>query len=414
MIQNREQIAKMVEKAMSVTKITDIHTHLYSPDFGPSLLFGVDELLTFHYLVSETMRWLNMPYDQFWNLSKREQADLVWKTLFIDHSPISEAARGMLTMLNALGLDASSRNLDDYRKALSNKPASEYVDQVFDLMNIESVVMTNDPFDDLERSTWLAGKGKDSRFHAALRLDVLLNSWNKAWPKLKEWGYKVNEKLDAATCTEVGRFLSEWIDKMDALYMAASLPPSFKFPEESNRGTLMKECILPVAQSRNIPFAPMIGVKKLVNPGLRLAGDSVGKGNIDTVEYLCSHYPQVKFLVTMLSRENQHELCVAARKFRNLMIFGCWWFLNTPSIINEMTKMRVELLGVSFIPQHSDARVLEHVVYKWIHSKTIISNVLVDKYADLAAIGWTVTEEEINRDVKDLLGGNFWEFLKNK
>jgi hypothetical protein len=58
----------------------------------------------------------------------------------------------------------------------------------------------------------------------------------------------------------------------------------------------------------------------------------------------------------MLARENQHELAVAARKFGNLMVFGCWWFVNNPSLITEITRMRVELLGTSFIPQHSDAR----------------------------------------------------------
>jgi len=163
---------------------------------------------------------------------------------------------------------------------------------------------------------------------------------------------------------------------MDSMYMAASLPPTFAFPEDSGRGRLITECVLPVAERRNIPFAPMIGVKKLINHDLRLAGDSVGKGDICAIEYLCANYPGVKFLVTMLSRENQHELCVAARKFRNLMIFGCWWFLNTPSIIEEMTRMRFELLGTSFIPKHSDARVLEQVVYKWQHSRDIICNVL--------------------------------------
>ena len=119
----------------------------------------------------------------------------------------------------------------------------------------------------------------------------------------------------------------------------------------------------------------------------------------------------MKFLVTMLSRENQHELCVAARKFRNLMVFGCWWFLNTPSIIDEMTRMRFKLLGTSFIPQHSDARVLEQVVCKWIHSRAIIGNVLAEKYVDIAAAGWTATEDNIRRDASALLGGNFWKFL---
>lgn len=73
--------------------------------------------------------------------------------------------------------------------------------------------------------------------------------------------------------------------------------------------------------------------------------------------------------------------------------------------------MRVELLGTSFIPQHSDARVLEHVIYKWNHSRAVTAKVLADKYADLAATGWFVTENEIRRDVEALLGGNFWEFL---
>ena len=32
--------------------------------------------------------------------------------------------------------------------------------------------------------------------------------------------------------------------------------------------------------------------------------------------------------------------------------------LNNPSLVEEITRMRMELLGTSFIPQHSDARVL--------------------------------------------------------
>ena len=28
-------------------------------------------------------------------------------------------------------------------------------------------------------------------------------------------------------------------------------------------------------------------------------------------------------------------LCVTARKFRNLHVFGCWWFMNVPSITTQ-------------------------------------------------------------------------------
>ncbi len=93
------------------------------------------------------------------------------------------------------------------------------------------------------------------------------------------------------------------------------------------------------------------------------------------------------------------------------MVFGCWWFLNNPSIIEEMTRMRLELLGLSCIPQHSDARVLDQLVYKWTHSRAIIAKVLVDKYNDMLDTGWQPTQEEIRRDVANLFGGNFWRFL---
>jgi len=145
-----------------------------------------------------------------------------------------------------------------------------------------------------------------------------------------------------------------------------------------------------------------------------MAGDGMGRGSVEAVEYLCATFPKNKFMVTMLSRENQHQLCVAARKFRNLFVFGCWWFVNNPSIIEEMTRERLELLGTSFIPQHSDARVIDQVIYKWDHSKKIIGQVLAEKYAGLAASGWTPEESEVQRDVDRLFGGNFWSFLEKK
>jgi len=405
-------LRNVVSRAVNETQITDIHTHIYPPAFGDLLLWGVDELLTYHYLVAETMRYLNMGCDHFWALAKRSQADLIWKTLFIERSPISEACRGVLTVLDRLGLDVSTRSLDSYRRFFAGRNVEEYVDQVFELAGVKSVVMTNDPFDDAERPIWLSNKSVDSRFHAALRIDGLLNSWQAAVPRLREWGYKVNNEVNAETVDDVRRFLTDWLDRMNALYMAVSLPPTFEFPEHSPRGRLISECVLPVAIETGRPFAMMIGVKKLTNPGLRLAGDSVGRSSIEVIEHLCANYPDAKFLVTMLSRENQHELCVAARKFRNLHVFGCWWFLNNPSLINEITRMRLELLGLSVTPQHSDARVLDQLIYKWAHSRAIISEVLADKYIDLAAAGWRATEDEIRRDVADLFGGNFWNFVR--
>ena len=174
----------------------------------------------------------------------------------------------------------------------------------------------------------------------------------------------------------------------------------------------MEKVVLPTAVELDLPVALMIGVRKAVNPALGDGGDGVGIASVEAVQHLCQQHPGAKFLVTMLSRVNQHELCVLARKFGHLHVFGCWWFCNNPSIIAEMTRMRLELLGTAFTCQHSDARVLDQLVYKWSHTRAIVADVLADKYRGQFLAGWRPTEEEIRRDVRAIFGGSFEEFLK--
>ncbi len=155
----------------------------------------------------------------------------------------------------------------------------------------------------------------------------------------------------------------------------------------------------------------MIGVRYLVNPRLRLAGDAVGRADLRALEHLCANYPDNRFLTSVLSRENQHELCVYARKFANLMPFGCWWFLNNPSVVEEITRERLEMLGTSFIPQHSDARVLEQVIYKWRNTRRTLTPILTNAYSLLVQDGRAVTRAEIRADVTKLFRSNFESFV---
>ena len=407
-----ENIEDTVCEVVRATPVYDIHTHLYSVPFGDLLLWGIDELITYHYLIAEMFRQNPVPYDAFWNMSKAEQAECIWKHLFLEHSPVSESCRGVLTCCKKLGIDTEKRDINEIRSYFSEQTPEQYVDTVFEKANVESVVMTNSPFDDQERPVWEKDVARDKRFKAALRLDPLLLDWNVSCGRLQEWGYDVTPDFSQDTFSEIIRFLEYWAEHMKPLYMAVSLPPEFRFPDDTPCSAVLENSILPFSREHAIPFAMMIGVKKHVNPGLKLAGDSVGKADITTVEHLCAAYPDNKFMVTFLSRENQHEACIAARKFNNLMLFGCWWFLNNPSIIEEITRERIETLGTSFIPQHSDARVLDQLMYKWDHSRTLIAGVLTDKYRDLVKTGWILDREEIERDVRDLFSRNFKIFLE--
>jgi hypothetical protein len=275
------------------------------------------------------------------------------------------------------------------RQFFRGQDIAEYVPRVFQLAGIDSAVMTNDPLDPAEVAYWNGGLDRDPMFHAALRLDRIVNEWGSI-----------------RTPAEVRGFIEAWATRMKPVYMAISLPDTFQFRVDG----LLAEAVIPVCQDRNIPLSLMIGVRRNVNPALGLAGDASGRSDLRWLETLCTRFPRQRFLISVLSRENQHELCVYARKFSNLMPFGCWWFLNNPSIVEEITRERIEMLGTSFIPQHSDARVLEQVIYKWRNTRRTLAPILAKSYELLVEDGREVTPDVVRRDVTRLFRTNFEEW----
>ena len=408
-----ESLQTRVSRIVQATPVHDIHTHLYDPAQGEMLLWGIDELLVYHYLVSEASRQMALPLERFWSASKQEQAAYVWEALFTDHSPISEACRGVLTTLQLLGIDARKNDLSSLRSWYASQNPQDFINRIMEKANIASICMTNSPFDPIERPTWDRGFARDPRFVAALRIDPLLVAWPETSVWLREQGYAVSRELTPQTLGEVRRFLADWTARIDSRYCMVSLPPSFAWPADTEIARLIEGAVLPHCRDQGQAFALMMGVKRAVNPRLRMAGDGVGLADLNALQALCAAHPENRFVVTCLARENQHELVVLARKFSNLHPFGCWWFTNTPQLIREITTMRLELLGTSFTPQHSDARVLDQVLYKWQHSRAILAEVLAEKYTATAAAGWEVTDPEIQRDVTELLGGGFQRFLSS-
>jgi hypothetical protein len=410
-----DQIHSAVEEVLASTPFIDIHTHLFSPAFGKIGLWGIDELLTYHYLEAEFFRSSSMTPDQYWKLSKKDKADAIWKALFVENSPISEATRGIIVVLKAFGLPTNASALEEARRFFEAQSVESHIRRVFELAGISRVVMTNDPLDAEERPKWMSEGQKHPQFHAALRLDRILSGWSQHWQELARQGYAVNERATGKSVAEVRRFLAEWNERMRPLYMAVSLADEFQFPDESMTSKILGEAVLPSCREFGIPMSLMIGVRRQVNPVLRLAGDGVGRADLRAIENLCRDFPDNRFLVSVLSRENQHELCVYARKFNNLMPFGCWWFLNNPSIVEEITRERIEMLGTSFIPQHSDARVLEQVIYKWRNTRVTLAPILTNSYRLLHNDGGRVTKQNIQRDVQRLFRTNFenWTGLKN-
>src|SRR6267154_867669 len=400
------QILPTVHDVLADTEIIDIHTHLFAPSFGKLGLWGIDELLTYHYLEAEFFRSSQTTPDQYFALSKTQQADAIWRALFVENTPISESTRGVVAVLKAFGLPTDAQSLAEARAFFDSQSVDEHIQRVFEMAGISTVVMTNDPLDPQEASIWLNGVSEHPQFRAVLRLDKILRQWTANWQVLAGQGYKVDAQASGKSAAEVQRFLFDWCKRMRPMYMAVSLPDTFLYPAETVGNRLLTEAVLPACLELNLPLSLMIGVRLQVNPALRLAGDALGRADLRSLENICRTFSENRFLVSVLSRENQHELCVYARKFSNLMPFGCWWFLNNPSIVEEITRERIEMLGTSFIPQHSDARVLEQVLYKWRNTRATMTSILANSYKLLGRDGRRVTRQIIQRDVNRLFRSN--------
>ncbi len=406
-----DQIRTAVEEELKATPAIDIHTHLYMPSLGAIGSWGIDDLVTYHYLEAEFFRSSPMKPAEYWGLAKRERADAIWRALFVENAPVSEATRGVVAVLQAFGLATGNADLTEAREFFAAQDYPSHIRRVLEIAGVSEVVMTNDPLDPDEAPLWEAGAERHPQMHPVLRLDRILNKWAEHEQVLLAKGYRVDGEAPEMLA-EVRRFLAAWCEIMRPVYMAVSLPDTFQYPEDSVRSRLLAEAVLPLCRERDLPMALMIGVRYQVNPALRTAGDGVGKADLQSLERLCANFPGNRFLVSVLSRENQHEFCVYGRKFSNLMPFGCWWFLNNPSIVEEMTRERLEMLGTTFIPQHSDARILEQVIYKWRNTRRTLAPILANSFQLLAEDGRAVTRAEIRRDVRRLLRSNFQNWAR--
>lgn len=399
--------------------------------------------------------------ESFYALAKREQADIIWQALFLDRSPISEACRGVITTLVSLGLDkeVAARDLTAVRKYYSTfrdrgeQGSDDFSEMVYSKAGVQYAIMTNIPFDTNEAKYWRPErKDYSERYRSALRVDPLLAGDRAGVEKaLRLSGYDVT--LEGAR-----QYLRDWCDTMKPEYMMASTPHDFVLQEGSLAGVkktgvneeamkqpgafveqtsgnaecvvncagaedeaptvldeksdFLSEVLMKVCEERNLPVALKIGAHRGVNPQLKSAGDGVvAFADAGMLGRLCTRFPKVLFLATFLSRNNQHEAAVLASKFRNLHIYGCWWFCNNPSIIREISLMRIEMLGTAFTAQHSDARVLDQLLYKWPHSRAVIANVLAEEYSKIYVSGWSPSREEIRRDIGRLFGASYEEFL---
>lgn len=295
---------------------------------------------------------------------------MIWNALFIERTPISEATRGVLTTLVALGLEANvkDRDLEGIRRYYENfrnnglAGTESFVEKVYKVSGVRYAIMTNIPFSINESQHWRPKKKEyPETFKSALRVDPLLAGDAKTIEAaLKSSGY-------GTTLADARQYLLDWCDTMGPEYLMASTPHDFSLGLDAGNlagvqkvglnesamkapfafaDVISNECnncedtdnvpsiineqsdfltdvLMPVCEERNLPLALKIGAHRGVNPSLQSAGDGMVFADTGSLARLCGKFPKVRFLATFLSRANQHEACVLASKFRVSFICSC-------------------------------------------------------------------------------------------
>src|SRR5579883_1480239 len=113
--------AAIVEQELAAARFIDMHTHLFQPALGKLGLWGIDELITYHYLEAELFRSSSITPEQYFAMEKREKADTIWRALFVENTPLSESTRGVVAVLQAFDLPTSSPDLREARAFFASR-----------------------------------------------------------------------------------------------------------------------------------------------------------------------------------------------------------------------------------------------------------------------------------------------------
>ena len=375
-----DQINFYLERFVFSTKAVDIHTHLYPSKFKNFYKTGLIELLNYHYLVAEFLSSSNFKPQKFYELSDYQKAKIIWNELFLKKIPLSTSTMGILKILQKYEIKSFKTSFDELYSQFNKTALSE--SDIFNLAGVKEVVMTNNPFDKGEAK--LLNQNKDLNYKVSIRLDDLFSE-----KKIFHNNQEINRNF-----LKIEYYLESIIKKYKPVYFSIS---TNNFEEFKLKNYFFQ--ILKVLRKHNKPLMILVGVKRNVNPEFRLAGDGLGKPNLNYLEEIIRNNSKNKFLVTCLDNSDHFRMIVLARKFQNIKLFGFWWFTNQESIIKNTLSMRIEMLGDNFLPQHSDARVIDQLVYKWNDFRHYYTEVFTHKYQQLIETGYKLKAEDIEKNV---------------
>ena len=208
-------------RIVTETGVFDVHTHQYPPSFKTLFSVGIDDLVTYHYLVAELFRSSDVS-SRFVLGDDQDAAGRLdlGDTVRPQYSSSKHAGRRMRD--GRLWSESLLSFAEDAREFFS---AIEPAD-VMQFAGVADIVMTNDVFDPKETAYWESSAPVHPKLHAALRMDTLLNKWEDAHGVLTSGGDAANAAPMARVSKARAGFSMTGFGRMKPVYIAVSLPPN--------------------------------------------------------------------------------------------------------------------------------------------------------------------------------------------
>jgi hypothetical protein len=367
-------------------------------DAYDSGISGLDALLTSPAVLDEFFRRrarLNpaagngTDEDRLRALAPAELADLVWRRLFLDRQPLSEATRIILTTLGLFGIDLSSRNLREVREQFDAIPLAERWERALRLANLETVLVSADVS---------ATKREDgpvnrrSGFPLALSLSRLFREWREAAKKLRRLGFDVKSKIDNFSAMELRRFLAGEVECRKPVALSLDWPEEGEL-DGGDAVRLIREAVLPLCREGNLAF--------LLAPG---------PGGLRPPAFW-AEVSDIRFLVFSGGRGDDWIPAPGMARARNVLPCGPDRPLSHPAGLAGFFASHLETFGSDFHACHSGAVLPEELAGSWAHLRWTLGKALLHRYEEVWRTGWRFSESEIGEDVKAILGGNAMAFL---
>lgn len=403
-----EETRNLIWAAAHTTPAVDIRVMIRPPAAGTPAVSGIDALLTSPAILSEFFRRRSLnrrdPAAEADNVAAREAyvrsltpgelADIVWRQLFLDHSPLSEAARVVLTTLGLYGIDVSSGDLRLLREQFEAVPATERVERAVKLANLDLILH---PVDSMHVDDALRPAGGGRAFRPVLYLNELLGDWKESARKLRLQGFGLKAKVDEFTPIELRRHLATEIARLKPVALGLDWPRGHN-PDDGCVGRLVREGALPLCREHNLPFFLAVD-----DAGTEPAGRPT---SVDDLAPLWEDYPDVRFFLFPSREDHLGPAIAAASRGRNLLLCGPDRPLAGPAVLDGFTTRRLEASGSAFHACHSGAETMEELVGRWAHMRWCLGKTLIRHYMDVWRTGWTFDENNIRKDIAALLGGN--------